>query len=274
MQNSITVREAIKRGKRIIIYPSRLMIFLSILSSVYLAVVYDNLNILYVGIGLGAILPFAYKFVIITRWKIWAFENVRNVHQLRQKAYEEGLIFSQDNSNFFEFRSAHQQNELEKLDQKFLQEDVFQDDVLIPEEMIIHFSILKAVFSIIIWGSALCFGIYIYNRNAKAIVIIGLTAYILFLKSKNLVNREPQILINNSGIQLENEKLISWREIKDERLVVEKNYGRAKIRKKYLSFSTENSSYNILINSLDISFGNLENALQVYRFRYENKKLE
>ncbi|MGQ7944924.1 hypothetical protein [Flavobacterium sp. WC2509] len=143
--------------------------------------------------------------------------------------------------------------------------------------MIIHFSIFKAVFGIIIWGSALCMGIHFFNTITKAVIIILLLApYLLFLKVKNLLNREPQILISDKGIQLENERLISWRNIKDEKLVVEKYYGRypiGHIRKKYLSFSTEYSNYNILINPLDISFTNLENALQGYRARYENDHL-
>lgn len=276
MENSVTVSEAIRRGKRIITYPSRLMIFLPIFCSIHFAATYKNLSILIIGIALGIILPFAYKFVIITRWKIWAFENVRNVHQLRRKAYDEGLTFSQDNINFFEYRSANQKKELEKLDQKFLQEDVFQEDVLFPKEMIIHFSIFKTIFNIILWGIALCFGISFFNKDPRALIIVLFAFYFLFLKSKNLVNREPQILISNVGIQLENEKLISWKNIIDERLVVKPYYGSypiGKIRKKYLSFSTENSNHYILINPLDISFANLENALQEYRIRYEKEKL-
>ena len=276
MENSVTVSEAIQRGKRIITYPSRLMIFLPILLSIYFAVAYKNLNFIYIGIPLGGILPFTYKFIMITRWKIWAFENVRNVHQLRRKAYEEGLTLSQDNDNFFEYRSENQKEKLEKLEQKFLQEDVFQEDGTLPKEMILHFSIFKVVFSIVLWGIALCFGIHFFNKDPKALIILLFSVYFLFLKSKNLVNREPQILISDKGIQLENERLISWKNIKDERLVVKKNYGRypiGQIRKKYLSFSTEYSNYNVLINPLDISFANLENALQEYRGRYEKEKL-
>lgn len=271
MQNSITVDEALKRGKRIIKYPSIFIFIASIFFSFYFSITYDNLNFIYVIITMGIIFPFVYKFFVITSWKIWAYENVRNVHQLRQKAFEERLTYSEDNINIFEFRSKSQKEKLKKLEQKFLQEDVFQDDIFLSKELIIHFSIYKAILDILIWGSAFGFVTYVLNDNKFVIIIIVLGCYLVFLGIRNLLNRKPQILINNKGIQLKNDSLISWRNIKNEKLVVEPNYGKIKIRKKYLSFSVGNSNQYIEINPLDISFDSLENALEVYRVRYEKE---
>lgn len=273
MQNTVTVEKAIRRGKWIIIYPSFLIFALGIFLTICISVIYDNLKFATTGIVLGILLPFVYRFFVITPWKIWAFENVRNVHQLRQKAYEEGLTFSQDNVNFFEFRSTNQKEKLKKLDEKFLQEDVFQDDLLLSKEMIIYFSIFKAVCTIIIWGS-IGFGSYIYfaSIGKKAIIIVLLVVYIVFLNIRNLVNRNPQIKLSNKGIQLKSEEFFSWGNIRDEKLVVERNYGRLfKRRKKYLTFFADDSYQSILIDPLNISFDDLENALQVYRVRYENE---
>ena len=268
MQKTISVKEAVQKGKWIIIYPSILMILLPIILSIYFSVVVDNLNIVYVGIVLGIILPFIYKFIIITRWKIWAFENVKNIHQLRQKAYEEGLTYSQDNKSLFEFRSNKQNEKLNELEQKFLQEDIFQDDISLPIEMIIYRSILKVISNIIIWGFALGYGIYIYKDYKNALILILIALYLIFLNLKNLVNRNPQILLSNKGIQLLNEQF-NWSEIKNEKLFVERNYGKFKRRKKYLTFSAENSNQSILIDPLNISHDDLEIALQSYRIRFE-----
>lgn len=271
MQNSVTVDEALKIGKRVIKYPSIFIFIASIFFSIYFSVTYDNLNFIYLILTAGVIVPFVYKFFVITSWKIWAYENVRNVHQLRQKSCEEGLTYSQDNINIFEFRSKIQKEKLKKLEQKFLQDDVFQDDIFFPKELIIRFSVKTAILDILIWGSALGFGIYIYTDYKGAILLILLSSYLLFLGVRNLINRKVQILINNKGIQLKNELLISWKNIKDEKLVVERNYGKMKIRKKYLSFSAGNSNQYIQINALDISFEILENAIEIYRVRYEKE---
>lgn len=272
MNDSVTVSDAIRKGKQFILYPSVLMILLPILFGVYFSVSYNNLNIIYIGIALGLILPFAYKFIVITKWKIWAFENVRNVHLLRKKAYEAGITFSQDNINYFEFRSKIQKKKLEELDRKFLEKDVFNDDLLIPTEMIIHFSIFKAIINIIIWGCVLWFGIYLFNDikyKFPSTIIIFVSIYFLFIKFKNLANRKPQILMNNKGIQIQNDEFISWFYIKNEEIVVQRNYGKIKMKKKYLSFFVENSEKFVLINFYDISSAKLEYVLQVYRVRYQ-----
>jgi hypothetical protein len=36
---------------------------------------------------------------MITKWRVWAFENVRNVHELKKRAIQEKLI-SADSSIF------------------------------------------------------------------------------------------------------------------------------------------------------------------------------
>lgn len=271
MKETVTVDEAIKKGKRVIKYPSVLLLILAILFSICFTIAYDNLDILYILLTISIIIPFLYKFIVITPWKIWAYENVRNVHQLRQKAIEEGLIYSENNINVFEFRSKNQIDKLKKLEQKFLQEDVFQDDISLSKELIIRFSVYKAILDIIIWGSALGFVIYVLSDNKFVIIIIVFGCYLVFLGLRNLINRKPQILINTKGIQLKNEQLYSWQNIEDEKLVVERNYGKLKRRKKYLSFSIGNSNQYIEINSLDISFDSLENALEGYRVRYEKE---
>lgn len=270
MQKSVTVEEAIHRGKWMIVYLSYLIFFLFLFCTIFFSVEYDSLKFATAGIIFSIASPFLYRYFVITQWKIWAYKNVRNVHQLRQKAFEEGLMYSQDNNAFFEFRSANQKEKLKELDQKFLEDDVFKDDSSLPTEMFIFFSIFKAVSNIIIW-CGISFGVYAYlgGNDKKNILIILLILYLLFIQCRYLINRNPQIKLSNKGIQLENQELISWRNIKDEKLIVERNYGKLKIRKKYLTFYANDSYQSILINPLAISFKDLENVLQVYRVRYE-----
>ena len=80
---------------------------------------------------------------------------------------------------------------------------------------------------------------------------------------KNLFNRNPQIIINDLGIQLKDDKIIEWKDIKSE-IVYGKLTGKLNYNK-YLSFN----GIDILINDYDISMKELENLLQVYRTRYK-----
>jgi hypothetical protein len=56
---------------------------------------------------------------MITKWRIWAFQNVRNVHELKKRAIIEILIW--EVGNFFEkteIRSNHDKIKLKQLEVK------------------------------------------------------------------------------------------------------------------------------------------------------------
>src|SRR5690606_8381098 len=78
------------------------------------------------AIGFG--FAWLYWSYFITKWKVWAFENVRNVHELKRKAIENSLIWRDD--VFFEkteIRNTSDKQKLNKLDQKFQQKDIFKE---------------------------------------------------------------------------------------------------------------------------------------------------
>ena len=123
MFESITVTQAIEKGRRMINYPVAIMQVAAILISI-LAVIYFNISIWFVlgGFITGFIITWLYWSFTITKWRIWAFENVRNVHELKQRAIKEKLIWK-DGSVFekTEIRTAGDKEKLQALESKFLQ---------------------------------------------------------------------------------------------------------------------------------------------------------
>jgi hypothetical protein len=75
---------------------------------------------------LGFIMPWFYWSLAITHWRLWAFENVRNVHELKNRAIKKKLIWK--DGSFFEtteIRTALQKDHWIRLLEKFNKQDIF-----------------------------------------------------------------------------------------------------------------------------------------------------
>jgi hypothetical protein len=127
MRQEISVNKAINRGHLIVNVP----VFISIIGIPALSLYLSNQNLIPKwGIGIGFVLGFVIAWLVwsfmITKWRIWAFENVRNVHELKKRAIQEKLIWN--DGNIFEqteIRTLEDKKELKKLEKKFEKEDVY-----------------------------------------------------------------------------------------------------------------------------------------------------
>ena len=89
MKREISVNDAIKRGQLIVNLPVFIFLFGFPILSWYLS----NQNIIpewgiIVAVGCGFLFSWLIWSYMITKWRIWAFENVRNVHELKKKAIQ------------------------------------------------------------------------------------------------------------------------------------------------------------------------------------------
>ena len=130
MYETVSVDEAIARGKRILNYPIAIIQLTIILTCIGLMSFYNPPNwVLLTGALSTFVIPWIYWSFMITKWRIWAFENVRNVHELKQLAIKEKLIWP-DGSVFekTEIRTSAEKEKLNALQSKFKENDVFIDD--------------------------------------------------------------------------------------------------------------------------------------------------
>jgi len=265
MTNSITVEQALSKGRWQLKHLPMIVTFAIIGIGFYLsyAQIFEGWII-----ALGFISGFVSGWLVwsyyVNRWKIWAYENVRNVHELQRKAVEEKLIWK--SGSWFEkteFKDYEQKQKLKYLEKKFLEKDVYKDDISVPKETIIYNSKIIILFSLLLGLGMLVMGIYLlHEEHYFGFFFIGLSVYSAYTQIKKLLDKGPQIIINAEGIKVKDEKLVKWKNIKNDRVFVET---RGKNSTTYLAFNDE----KINIGELDIKTKKLENLLHVYRVRYE-----
>jgi len=268
MKVEITVDKAILKGKlMLIILPA--IVFLGSIAILCFLGQYDDFG--------GYIYPFSiiFGFVLcwltwsfmITKWQIWAFENVRNVHELKRKGIQHKLIWK--DKSFFaktEIRTFEDKEKLKRIEKKFLVKDVYHDDISVPKETQIFYSKVQTYFGLIISAVMIFAGIYVLlKEQIIGLVFFPLAIFFIYKEIKKMQDKSAQIKISSKGITLKN-IFYPWGNIYNENVIVEH---RGKHVEHYLSFETDLERPTISINMLGTSIRKLEKLLQVYRVRYE-----
>lgn len=272
MREQITVDKAIKRGHLIVNVP----VFITIIGCPALALYLSKQNLIPGwGIGLAFLLGFVLAWLIwsfmITKWRIWAFENVRNVHELKKRAIQEKLIWN--DGNIFEkteIRNTEDKSKLKKLEKKFEQEDEFREDYSLPPKMEIHYS--KAYNYIELGVSILIIvvGIYFFTKGETkqyilGAIMTGIGLYSTIKEFRKALDTKPKIIIDSKGIRTKNVEFKNWSNIESEE-VIQEGYGKS--AKSYLTyFYDEDEFEKIEIDSLNVTHKELENIIRTYRIR-------
>jgi hypothetical protein len=272
MRKQITVDKAIKRGHLIVNVP----VFIAIFGCPALAIYLSNQNLIPSwGIGVAFLLGFVLAWLIwsfmITKWRIWAFENVRNVHELKKKAIQEKLIWN--DGNVFEkteIRNSEDQCKLKKLEKKFEIEDEYKEDYSLPPKMEIHYSkthnYIELGISILIIGVGISlFKVGETYQYILGAIMVGIGLYSAIKEFRKALDTKPKIIIDSKGIQTKNMEFKNWSSIKREE-VIQEGYGKS--AKSYLSyFFDEDNFEKIEIDSLNVTHRELENIIRTYRIR-------
>lgn len=209
--------------------------------------------------------------VRITDWKLWAFENVRNVHELEKRAIQERIIYEPNNSfSKTEFWTNEKKAKWEIIKEKFKQEDIFIDDLTVPSETLIFYSKSKSKGEITLVIFFLLVGIVlsIVADNYFAAYLVGVFAifgvYIVYTRYQRTTNIEPQIIINEKGIETISTPFQDWNVIKNEEAIMERD---GKHSKSYLIFDFPEGKEHLRIYDFDTSLKSLNHLLRIYRGR-------
>jgi hypothetical protein len=270
MRQEISVNKAISRGHLIVNIP----VFICIIGIPALSFYLSNQNLIPKwGIGIGFILGFAFAWSVwsfmITKWRIWAFQNVRNVHELKKRAIQEKLIWN--DGNIFEkteIRTLEDKEELKKLEKKFDKEDVYREDYSLPPKTIIKYSKSLGFFELIIL--IIGAGIYFVSKGTNKSYMLGgimglIGIYSSIKELRKFLNNKPQIIIDNKGIETIAAEFKNWSNIESEE-VIQEGYGKS--AKSYLTYWYDDEMFEkIEIDQLDITHQQLENIIRTYRIR-------
>jgi hypothetical protein len=273
MNETVTVDEAISKGHRMVNYPVFAIMVGTLGLTIYLGI---QKIIPTWGFPVGFILAFGLAWLwwsfMITKWRIWAFDNVRNVHELKMRAIQEKLIWA-DNSIFekTEIRNATDKERLNSLQNKFNQDDLFQDDLTIQNETIVYYSkgsnFVEMIFMLVLVG----FGIYLLIKTDSYILGSALTllgAYLSFKEYKEATNTEPQIILNEQGIKTISTDFYSWNEIENEEVMSQDS---GKNTHYYLTYDHPDGTEHLQIDDYETNQRDLNKLLILYRGRSKKK---
>ncbi len=272
MYETVTVDEAISRGRRMISYPVMVIMFGIIGVSVYLST--ENLipvSYLIIGIVSGLLLGWLYWSFMVTKWKVWAFDNVRNVHELQRKAVEAQLIWNE--GSFWgktEIWNSADRDKWALLQDKFNQNDVFEEDPSIPQETAIYYSKSAILVQCIVLLLCLGLGIYLFiiKQYIGAVLLCAFAGYFIYTEYKKAMNKDAQIILNDKGIETISAGFVAWKDITDDEVVT---IQAGKSSNTYLQYNYPDGSEKVNINEFDTNKKALENLLHTYRVRSEKK---
>jgi hypothetical protein len=268
MYETITVDAAITKGKRMVTYPTIVILVVAPLLLTALGV-----QMRYLTWVSAWVLSWLYWSVMITKWRLWAFDKVRNVHELKQKAIQENLIWS---DNHFigktEIRTSGDRAKWQSLQEKFNQPDIFIEDFTVPNETNIYFAKRKNIFewgiSLLLVGSGACMmltGYWIGVGVGTVLVVIGIFLFYYKWNRPANIDKEPQLVLSEKGIQTPDNQFFEWKNINNENVLSSRE-------RTYLTFSHANGKEKIPMDDYDTNQSALTTLLILYRGRNEQLK--
>jgi len=209
-------------------------------------------------------------------WKFWAFSRVGNVHELKERLILLGHV-SEENKFFEKIENSTKYDQKYwNIRLKFAQENIFVDDKTIPDETLIYYSKKISIIIISLMMPLFAFGILllIITDDVKEFmnVIFGFffmisTAIIgYFFGYKKLINKEPQLILDNKGIYSNKKGFYKWEEI--ESCIIWTG------NKAVLLFTHSRGHENIKIQELNVKNNGirLSKLLMVYKERNKLQK--
>lgn len=269
MKQILSIELAIKNGHRMISYPMVILfLVIFIIGLISFDTDYENILLKILWLISIILIPLLYRCFYIPKWKVWTFENVRNVHELKKRAMQEHILYD-DDSIFkkFEIFTFEDKAKWNLIQDKFNIKDIFNDDQNIPSEIKIYYSKTKNLWFIIIMCILILIGFLSILSSREylfgaAFLVSGL--YFGYNYFKFALNTKPQIILNKFGIETVSTKLINWNEIWDEKVICE---GLGKKAKYYLTYKYGNGKEKLSIDNFTTNQIKLEKLIQIYKGR-------
>ncbi|NUY81115.1 hypothetical protein HUK80_09430 [Flavobacterium sp. MAH-1] len=273
-KENTSVDQALKHGRNTVNLPVIGILFVGFLVFIVCTTQLENKG-LAAGIGLPVVFitPLVYWSIAATRWRIWAFTNVRNVHELEHRAVKAKIIGRRDSwTEKLEIRSAEQKAQWQRLLDKFNVPDEFHDDKGVPFETVIYFSKGQKIFQILMGVLFIAMGIFLAIPAKKDIFGWISIAFGIFFAGKALrdyFNNDPQLVLNEKGLKKKKGEFTGWQHISGEDVIMKR---RGKHMQQLLVFRTQGIYHEIQVFELDKKGSELEKLLRIYRGRFEENQ--
>jgi UPF0716 family protein affecting phage T7 exclusion len=263
MIETISMTEAIRKGNSIL-RPLRLLVIAILIvgiiliktgyfSSLILAVVIICVLIFLVGLF--------YRAVVIPKWKIWAFANVRNVHELKRRAIINKIIWKPDSvMEGFEIWVKEDKIKWHQIQRKFEIPDENLDDFSVPLETRIYYSNRKLYSSLFYSIIPITFGLIGIN-HLPGIFFLILGLFILIPAIKDWTKNIPQLTINDEYLLLKDSKSYYWNQIEKIGIEFDSNNNP--------SLNVNDETFEIMDWEMD--WESIDSIIRVYKLRNMEK---
>lgn len=266
----VTVKEALNKGFMTVKLPSAIIfVVFGIVGFVLTNVLKYPGWLFFPCIGAGLVLSAIYWYVKITKWRIWAYENVDHIHEFEQKAINAGYIKSAGSiSDRLAVKTDEDKYKLEEAQKRFEKKDVYDDDLLVPDETFVYFSKNKSIAKTVIGAIFIGLGIYflIKGQIFGTLLTGAFGGFIAYRGFGEYSNREPQITLNAKGMETARAPFFAWNDITNERVFIER---RSRSTDTYLRYDSTSGEEEIDIGEFNIDTEKLEHLMHVYRTRSE-----
>ncbi|TDP59443.1 hypothetical protein [Flavobacterium dankookense] len=281
MHNQFSIEEAIHKGKLSIVYTMLIFLLVCPVVSIFIFSNYEHEIIhqlwlpiaLWIGLIIGFIFMKLYWNYASLKWQFWAFENVRNVHELKRKALENKLI---SEKNFilvrkFKNRDYERHKKVERIRKNFEEKDIHYDDFSVPKEMEVKIPKANSLIVFIIGVFVVVMAIKSYlDQSVKmyqSLIILALGILLLLSGLLALIDKKPQLILNSNGIKINKKDFISWNEINQ--IYVEKGQDGNSVTHHLIIKPTMNKDIKFRIDGYDKKPYLIEKAIQIYRTRHK-----
>ena len=275
MASEVTVFQAIRRGRRVLI-PAILLVFIGTLAALLFLLKFIGSPVWYAAFPL----VFSLAALILggswlnTEWWIWALEHVRNVHELKYRAIANQLM-AEDGSwkHKFWFKTPGQKARLAALQYKFNQPDQHEDDPSVPSRTEIGFSKKYIVAETGLFAVLLTGSIYLL-AGGRAVILFGLVGlfclYRIYRAVGNLQSGDAPLEISVDGIRIRG-AMRKWDDVMG---INEPDFQNSNmvVFSKIAEEPDTALSESIRTDNLLISNEKLAHLLKVYQIRHEQKR--
>lgn len=292
MRENVSVEKALLRGQiLLVILP---IVLIGGFSALGFFLNEKNIGgkwIVAMGVVGGFISGWLFWSFFVVKWKIWAYENVRNVNELYLKAIEQNIIWP-DGSwfNKTEIWSYEQKQKWHRIEHKFGEEDSYKDDISVPKETKLYIAQLEVYWAfglgivfLFVFGYLFSVRETLTTKENFVWMISPLVAiYFMYTGFKKLKKLKiPQLIFNENGIYTEETKQeFLWDKILEIHVSVVKSGSYIKFM--YLmdfdlpiheeeedDAEYELRNFEINISELNRKVPEIEKLLRVYRVRHE-----
>jgi hypothetical protein len=288
-KKNVSVKEAVAKGKTMLMLPRILLIFglffcmflFWIFFTAYGNITPQSAGLIY-KIGAVAlfsvipliVLPYWFWSKRTTKWKLWAFENVDDAHEL-DFAGRSAALFAKYGSvmDRIQIQTQAERQQWTALQDRLKKPYVFEDDRQVPIQTVIYFSTANRLLYIFLYlifaGGMLAVAFMALKETQQRVLactgITLLIGFLIFPYVRDLVKHMPQLILNDKGIETVESGFNSWDTIWNEEVKV----GRQERRTVWLLLYTHATGMvRLNISELDTDHATLYHLLKVYKGRY------